>query len=352
MKLSVLVLPFLFPSQEDSLVSLEPTTLDGRGIAYEAEVGRLRVPQNRSKEGSTEIELEFVRLLSTAEDPGPPLFVLPGGPGNAAIPMAPSPVWARFLELGDVVLMDPRGVGRSQPDLEWTSQTLQSELFFGDRETAVRHMVEMCTLAAKELAAKGVDFTGLTTIEMADDVDALRQALEYERVNFLGHSYGTLLGLAILRRHPGTVARFVSVGTAGPGDMMKLPSDLDDSLRTLSEVVAADPVVGEGMPDFYADFESVVADLAEEPLPVMLSDPRTGETMEVLLGEFGLRLLVVAELGDTNDLPVLPRLIRSLQDRDPSVVRWFLQKRVNQFADLPLMTLAVRGSDVGTDHHA
>lgn len=348
MILSVIAIAFLVSPQEGSLVSLDPTTIEGRGVAYEADVGRLRVPQNRSKKGSTKIELEFVRLLSTAEDPGPALFFLPGGPGNAAIPMAPSPVWARFLELGDVVLMDPRGVGRSQPDLEWTSKTLRSELFFADRKTAVGHMAEVCTLATKELAAKDVDITGLTTIEMADDVDALRRALEYERVNLLGHSYGTLLGLSILRRHPGTVARFVSVGTAGPGDMMKLPSDLDKSLRELSEIVAADPVVGEGMPDLFAEFESVVAELAQEPLPVILSDPRTHEPMEVLLGEFGLRLLVVADLGDTSDLPVLPRLIRSLQSRDPSVVRWFLQKRVNQFASLPLVMLAVRGAQGAT----
>ena len=279
---TALMLPLLSFAQEPALVSLEATTIETSGPTYEAERGRLRVPQVRSQKGSTELELGFLRLRSTAQEPGPPLFFLPGGPGGAAIPMAESPVWARFLELGDVVLMDPRGVGRSQPDLDWSSERMHPELLFGDRATAVEHMAEVCALAAAELGAKGVDFRGLTTVEMADDVDTLRRALGYERVHLMGHSYGTILGLAIIRRHPGTVARFVSVGTAGPGHMMKLPSDLNQSLRAFSEVVAADPVVGEGMPDLYAAFESVLADLAVEPLPVTVRNPRSGEPLEVL----------------------------------------------------------------------
>ncbi len=342
--LSAFALILLPAPQADSLASLEPATIQGRGVQYEAEVGRLRVPRVRSREDSGTIELTFVRMFSTADEPGPPVFFLPGGPGNAATPMAPSSVWSSFLELGDVVLMDPRGVGRSQPDLEWSSDDIHPELFFGDRESAVGHMAKMCKLAAGELAQKGVDLGGLSSIDMADDINALRECLEYEQIHLMGHSYGTMLGLSILRRHPNTVARFVSAGTAGPGDMMKLPSDLNRSLATLAKAVAADPRIGADMPDLAEDFASVVEDLEEDPLPVILRDPRTNKELEVLLGPFGFQLLVVADLGDTNDLPVIPRLIRSVQERNPSVVRWFLQKRVDQFTSLPIMTLAVRGA--------
>lgn len=332
-------------TQEDEWFELHDRSIGIRsGGEYAAQVGRLRVQEVRSDPDGGTIRLAFVRLLSTAEDPGPPLFLLPGGPGNAAVPTASSPAWRPYLELGDVVLADPRGVGESEPDLEWGSDAIRPELFFADRETAVQHMGDMCAAAREELAGRGIDVAGYTPIEMADDVAELAAALGYERVNLMGHSYGTFLGLAILERHPELVARFVSIGTAGTGDMMKLPSELDASLRALSELVAEDPVVGPTMPDLEGVVKRVVADLEAEPLVVPLRNANNGATLEFELGPFGAQLILVADLGDTSDLPVYPRLLHSLEMRDPSVVAWFLAKRMRQFSELPVMMLAVRGA--------
>ena len=336
-------------AQTDAVRIQETRTLSSAGMTYGAEAGQLRVPQNRDREESGTITLGFIRLHSTAEDPGPPLFFLPGGPGNAATPMAPSPAWVPFLEVGDVVLLDPRGTGRSGPDLEWSSDDLDPGLFFGYREDAVEHMAEVCEAAAADLAERGVDLAGFNTAEMVEDVNDLREGLGYERVNLMGHSYGTLLGLSYLRRYEKHVGRFVSVGTAGPGDMQKLPSELDRSLAELAKTVAADPTIGADMPDLVADLRAVLEDLDEDPLPVPVRDPRSGERRDVLLGPFGLRLILVADLADTADLPVFPRLIRTLQERDPSVVQWFLQKRLSQFGELPIMMLAVRGAQGATE---
>jgi len=347
--LGALALSTAAAAQDAPRVQLQDRTIRAGSVEYAAEVGRLAVPENRAAERSREIQLAFVRLRSSAGEPGPPLFVLPGGPGNSATSLATSPVWQHFLELGDVVLLDPRAVGRSEPDLAWKSEALRPELLFLDRETALEHAREVCGAAAEELGARGVDLAGYTPIQMAHDVDDLRRALGYERVHLLGHSFGTLLGLAILRQHPGSVARLVAVGVAGTGEVMKLPSELDESLRELAAAVAADPRVAEGMPDMRATLERVLADIAAEPLVVPLADPVTGATREVRLGAFGLQLLLVADLGDTSDVPVFPRLLHTLERRDPSVVRWFLQKRLETFSALPVMMLAVRGSCGATE---
>ena len=92
------------PRADDPLTELELHEIELGGEVIGAEVGRLRVPENRSDPESRTIELAFVRLLSTSEEPGAPLVYLPGGPGNSATPMAGSPAWLPFLELGDVVL--------------------------------------------------------------------------------------------------------------------------------------------------------------------------------------------------------------------------------------------------------
>lgn len=50
--------------------------------------------------------------------------------------------------------------------------------------------------------------------EMADDVDALRQALGVDRVTLLGHSFGAAIALNYALRHPANVKRLILVSAA------------------------------------------------------------------------------------------------------------------------------------------
>ncbi len=335
---------------ETPRVSFTPRSITHRGGgAYAAEVGRLSVPENRAAKSSRSIRLAVLRLKTTAEKPGPPTIVLPGGPGNSATAYASSPAWEPYLELGDVVLMDPRGTGQSEPDLSWSSDAIRPARFFGDRATAYEHVLELARSAAEQFRAEGVDLAGYHAGEMAADLDDLRRALGYDQVHLLAHSFGTHVGLELVRAHPETVARFVSVGTAGPDDVIKLPSELDQSLRRLSALIAGDPAIGDAMPDLFGAVVRVLKDLSEDPLPVPIHDPDTGDVQDVALGPFGLQFLLVADFGDTSDLPVWPRLIRSLEHRDASVVQWFLQKRVQQFSRLPVLMLAARAASGASD---
>lgn len=316
--------------------------------AYEAELGQFSVLENRLSDKSGRITLTFARLKSSSPQPGPALFILPGGPGADTISMARSPVWKPYLELGDIVLMDPRGCGKSEPSMLFEPEGYRPDLIFGSEETAIATLVAACELASRHYRQQGNDLAGYTTTQMAADIDELRAALGYDRINILAHSFGTHLGQEILRRYPDSVARYVSAGTAGTNDMMKLPNELNQSLQQLSDLIADDPTVGKGMPEFYGAFEELVQSLDEDPLPVDVINPLTGGPQTVLLGAHGVRLIFVADLQDTNDLPVFPRLLRSLQDRDPSIVRWFLQKRLDQFSKLPVMMLCVRAASGAT----
>ena len=104
--------------QESELAPLEGVkTLDGRTL--EATKGKLYVPENRRVPGSRKIMLAFGIIESTAEEPGPPIVYLHGGPGGSATNEAFDPAamsrWAQFLDLGPVILLDQRGCGRSSP---------------------------------------------------------------------------------------------------------------------------------------------------------------------------------------------------------------------------------------------
>ena len=55
----------------------------GNGTVVDAEMGEIRVPENRSKPDSRKLAIRFVRFKSTSPNPGPPIVYLAGGPGGA-----------------------------------------------------------------------------------------------------------------------------------------------------------------------------------------------------------------------------------------------------------------------------
>ena len=109
------------PKRREGEIWFEPTKMEVGGQAFEGERGHLIVKENRQKPNFNLIELVFVRFKSTSDKPGYPTVYLDGGPGSSAIGIANIPDYMRAFqklrEVGDVILLDQRGVGRSKPNL-------------------------------------------------------------------------------------------------------------------------------------------------------------------------------------------------------------------------------------------
>src|SRR5690606_20838751 len=107
-----------------------------------------------------------------------------------------------FVEDRDLIVFDQRGTGYSEPTLQCqelidlTYETLDVVL---EDEEAFRLDLEASTACRDRLVAQGIDLTAFNTQENAADVRDLRLALGYEEWNLLGISYGTRLGLTVLR---------------------------------------------------------------------------------------------------------------------------------------------------------
>ena len=128
--------------RKDRDLKFEPFTIPVEGVNVVGELGRLTVRENRSNPKSNLIELAFVRLKSTAEKPGYPVVYLDGGPGSSAINIARVPDYMRAFtklrEVGDVILLDQRGVGRSKPNLtRLAAEPLPLDVF-ADSDVALR----------------------------------------------------------------------------------------------------------------------------------------------------------------------------------------------------------------------
>ena len=322
-------------------------------MPVEGELGRLMVRENRAKADSKLVELAFVRLKSTAATPGHPVVYLDGGPGSSAIGLAHVPDYMRAFqklrEVGDVILLDQRGVGRSKPFLtRLTPEPLPTDIFAG-RVKAQQEFTKRFKDAAEYFRSQGVDLSGYNTRESADDVDDIRKALGAEKLNLVGFSYGTHLGLACIRYHGDKLNRVVLFGTEGPDHTEKFPSTSDNAVRRLARIAAADPEIGPQAPDLYATLKRVMDKLEKEPAKVTVTDRRTNKPVEITVNHDGLRFLIRMDLGDTNDLPVFPAWFVTMDRGDYSILARFAERRYNQFGGgAPVMSAMVDGASGAT----
>ncbi|MCC3777106.1 alpha/beta fold hydrolase [Streptomyces sp. UNOB3_S3] len=182
--------------------------------------------------------------------PGPArgtVAVNPGGPGETAIDKAEEFAWGLedLLEDHDLLLVDPRGTGRSQPV---PCGVTDAEYRFGTRAQQ-RAAVERC---ARNLGPKAAGYTSAAT---ADDIDAIRDRLGVPRLSLYGLSYGTYLMPVYASRHPERVRNIVLSGA--------YPLALDPLARPSAQAVPSNlrRVCERGVP-VACDGEQAVKDLA------------------------------------------------------------------------------------------
>ncbi|MGH9176269.1 MAG: alpha/beta fold hydrolase, partial [Vicinamibacterales bacterium] len=289
-------------AQTPASMRWEPFKLEvARGEVVEAERGRLTVPERRGGP-PREIEIAFVRLGTSASSPGAPLLYLDGGPGGPGYTVVRIPAYLKLFnairETRDVILLSQRGIGLSQPVPACpASEPLPADVFLSI-ETMMRAPEPRVRTCGDTWREKRLDLTAYNTEESADDVEALRRALGVPQVAVLGFSYGTHLGLSMLRRHPGSVERAILAGVEGPSHTWKLPTTFDVQFARLSKAAGVDLV---------SVWRSVLARASSDPFRV--SVVVDGLARELRIGAAALQYFVRRDIGDTNDWPWIPTLV-------------------------------------------
>jgi pimeloyl-ACP methyl ester carboxylesterase len=255
---------------------LQPCTSEqGPGDAY---CGALSVSENRAAGTGRRIPLNIVLLPAIGTDVHPdPLFFLAGGPGQAAAELAPQvrEIFRRVLRNRDIVLVDQRGTGKSNPlDCPSESHTLAD---LTEPDEAALERLRRC------LGGYDADVRLYTTTIAMDDLDDVRAHLGYERINLYGASYGTRAALVYLRRHEARVRSMVLDGVS-PTDMripLFVARDAQRALDKLLDACAADPACHSAYPSLGARIRSLLQRLEAAPPRVRLAHPRTGVVEEV-----------------------------------------------------------------------
>ncbi|WP_426032710.1 alpha/beta hydrolase [Caulobacter sp. DWP3-1-3b2] len=294
-----------------------------QGQETDAERGFFEVPEDRRDPGSRKIRLSYVRFASTAAKPGPPIIYLAGGPGGMATRAAGGPRFPIFMalrEVADVIAFDQRGTGLSNAIPERPAFTRPPPVFTEAGLTS--HFRTEFQSAWVDWTKAGVAMTGYNTEQNADDIDDLRRHLGAEMVNLWGISYGTHLALSMLKRHGDRVNRVALASLEGQDQTVKRPAAIDDLLRQLDGLLAADPAARAAVPDLPALMRRVHTRL--EARPVVTKVTLKGAPGEIRMGGFGVQMLAGGLIANPNTLAMLPGLYLALDAGKTDMLAPFL----------------------------
>lgn len=279
--------------------------------------GTLTVPEDHNAPGSPDIRLAFAILKSRSSTPAPdPILYLAGGPGIS--PLGQYSGLARlvqpFLEKRDVILLDQRGVGFSEPALNCWEITnvdfdnLGMNLAYEARTALRVAAAEQCGIRQMD---RGINLSAYHTTQSAADVEALRDALGYEQWNLYGISYGTRLALVTLRDYPAGI-RSVILDSPYPPQVNFYSESIPAAIRAfdaLFERCAADPACSAAYPDLRNVFFSLLAQLDSAPITVSTAYPGTDRRYDVVINHDSLVRAMEGDLYYPGDVRYLPFMI-------------------------------------------
>ncbi|GAB5535833.1 MAG: hypothetical protein Rubg2KO_20820 [Rubricoccaceae bacterium] len=258
------------------------------GVSTTFDRGALTVPVNRARDSRETISVEVARFrrAATAPEGVPPIFVVRGGPGYPGIDdeLERSTYYRVYIQpfqaISDVIYVGQRGFGTSHDTSCENRERLPVDATDAARDQAMLEGLAQCR---QKWEAEGLDLTGFNVQEAAADVADAARALGYDQIQLYGNSFGSHLGMAILRSFPDLVSRATFGGLEGPDHTYDSPDGLLNALtkiaRSAESSAALRPQIPEG--GLLKAYRALIAQADASPIPVRIADPDAAESSPV-----------------------------------------------------------------------
>lgn len=281
-------------------------TLPGTTQTAPARCGWLKVPENPRQPDGKKIRLHVALAPAVSRDPKPdPLFFFAGGPGQAASEayVMLQPILEKFRRDRDIVLIDQRGTGQSNP-LKCPvdeSDTLETTINLD----VIRARTRACL---KQLKGDPRFYT--TTIGM-QDYDKVRRAMGYDKINLFGVSYGTRAAQVYLRLFPKHV-RSVILDSVVPMELIlgtEHARMLDRSVAATFADCDRDKQCHRLFGDVETGLHDLLRHLREQPRKILFTNPMTGKQESLTVTADVLAVAIRFLSYNSESQAVLPLLV-------------------------------------------
>ncbi len=281
------------PASTSSSIQLTPCSLGNS----RAQCGTLKVFENRAARRGRMIELRIAVIKAQGANPAPdPIFYLAGGPGDAATEDGIRQQFPYSLSQDhDLVFVDQRGTG-------------------GSNRVLVPNEMDtwLLGLLGKFIISFNMDAQYYTTSMAMDDLDEVRQALGYDKINLFGYSYGATAAQYYLRQHEEHVRAVI----LGGGSLLDIPVferwalSGQQVLDNVFDLCQADAACQAAFPNLRTEFTGLLARLAAQPVTLEVNGPLN------LTADF-LAATIRNMTKDARNVPSLPLIIhRAYQDNN------------------------------------
>ena len=289
-----------------------------------ARCGTLSLPENRALPTGRTISLRIVVLPATlGRTHNDPFVYLAGGPGGAATQSAAvvASIWYELRADRDILLVDQRGTGGSN--------ALACALPTGEISSPAEltSYVQSCTVALAGDAAQ------YGTSAAMDDLEAVRKALGYGKLDLYGISYGATAAQVFLRRHPGSVRTVVFDGAT----LLDVPfesrfaSNGQRALDLIAARCASQSSCARAFPTWRADLLPLLARLQTAPVtvqvagsPVVVDDLTLAGVIQLMTKSDNAAAAVplLVSRAAAGDYSVLAANLSPPTPPDPSIMPW------------------------------
>ncbi len=306
------------------------------GLAPRLQCGTVAVPRDRGSPEAGTFRLAVVVVKAAADRrEGDPVVYIAGGPGSPLTRRA-ALIARHEAEIvapdRDLILVDQRGAGRSEPALCPGLARQQLAIFAAGAEQGalVRAWRASYGACRQQMAADGLQPEWFGTQVTAADFEAVRQALGIGRWNAYALSYGTAVAMTMMALHPESLRAVVLDSVLPPDPLpMTLPQSFGRALDMLFAACQADAACAAAHPGLAAVFGEAVRGLDAAPLPVSLRPGLGVDTLNMRAQVF--RLIVNRALYSRQAMAALPAFIEAARDRKPMAMQGLINTAAQRY---------------------
>lgn len=283
--------------------------------------GVVRVPRDYARPDGPTFALAVV-VIASVQQPAraDPVVYVSGGPGSPLTIFSGFQARHPYAAERDLILVDQRGAGRSEPRL---CPNRQSDLV-GAMLTIVTDPTPSALAASRtaheacraEILSRGIDPDTFGTATTVEDYERVRRALGVTQWNVFGESYGTTVAMTLLVRHPESVRSAVLDSLNPPDAFFGMPwsARVARAREAFFAACAADPACKAAHPDLAGLYRDAITRLGQAaptlPLPPTLRVPGDHATLTPSLFEEIVGRLVYYPPTYAD----LPRLLAATRD--------------------------------------
>jgi pimeloyl-ACP methyl ester carboxylesterase len=234
------------------------------GVKRPAKCGVVEVPENPDQPRGRRLKIAVAVIpRQAAEAHNDPIVPLMGGPGEDAISSAEYfvGIYGSLLRERDLLLVDQRGTGKSNGlrCTLWDPKNTAGSL----RDVFPAAAIEKCV---KQLA-RHADLTQYTYRHWARDLEQVRSALGYSKLNLQGGSYGTRAAQVFMREYPQST-RTVMLHSVVPFDVatpLTMAKSAEAVRQKAFDACAAEPACAAAFPTLRKEFDEIARRLESSP---------------------------------------------------------------------------------------